>query len=127
MHAFVIEAIKAIHKHPGFSLFLACVMCAYMYFSMNYFAVASEVENINKTMEQQIAKNDKDITEVKGLLRRNHLEQKVRSLESDVMSWERVVKLPDGDTEQNHRWLRRLRTELNAAQRALSRLDGGII
>ncbi len=119
----VAEIIKAIHRHPLFNLTLAVALLVFVNFSLKYFAYAEEVEANKLAVDIKLLSLDDRISSLDKTLKRNHLEQQLRMLESDVMQWERLLS-QGAATDQQHEWLIRLRTDLSHTKRQLQRLDG---
>ena len=122
MFAIIASLLRDMHKHPAFTLVTATVLTSWIYFSFGYFAVAAGVEAKIEVINADTGVVKTELQSVKLAIERYSLEQKVRSLESDVMTWKFKIE-NGGATEEQRQWYIRLQTELNEASRMLRRLD----
>jgi hypothetical protein len=123
-----LKLIKLTHAHPMFPMGIAIVLAIFISSSFNYFASASEMDEAIgvvivdiETNKKRINSVEEGITRIEFNMKRNHLEQQVRSLESDVMKWQSSIN--EESSEEHRAWLRKLIVDLNTAKRKLNRLD----
>lgn len=111
MMNFIERVVTASHKHPLFSLTLVFSIIGWATFSLQTFATATEVEQLRG-----------QVIEVRSVVERGQLEQRIYGLESEIYSLERVMA--EGKArDMDHSRLSRLRSDLGFSQRALERFD----
>lgn len=105
------EFLKAGHKHPMFNLGIAVVVSSWIAFSFNYFAVASEVKEMQS-----------DLSDIGTTVRRSSLETRISQMEMEKFQLEKFVS--DGEAPDIvYDRLARLRSELGTAKRQLARIN----
>lgn len=117
MIGFIERVVGAAHKHPLFSVALVLAFVSWVTFSLQTFATQGE---LNELREQ--------VVEIRTVVERGQLEQRIYSLEDQIYALERIVA--DGDArEVDHARLSRLRSDLGAARREIERFDryGGVM
>lgn len=111
MISLIEKCVTAVHRHPLFSVILVLCFLGFAGFSMQNFATAQEVEQLRG-----------QVLEVRGVVERGQLEQRIYGLESEIYALERLIA--DGSArEMDHARLSRLRSDLGSVRRALERFD----
>lgn len=108
---FVERVVTASHKHPLFSLALVLGFFGWITFSLQTFATAQDLEQLRG-----------QVLEIRGVVERGQLEQRIYGLESEIYGLERVIA--EGKARDiDHARLSRLRSDLGSAKRMLERFD----
>ena len=106
-----LNLIKEAHKHPLFTLFLALVFTGWIMFSLNHFAIASDVDKVkNNVMVLQYT------------IKKSALEQQIHSVESEIFALERFVA--EGNARDiDHERLAKLLSQLGTLKRDILSLE----
>lgn len=121
MIQFIERVVTASHKHPLFSLALVLSFVGWVMFSLQTFATAQELEVLRT---QDIEQLRAQVLEIRGVVERGQLEQRIYGLESEIYGLERVIA-EGAARDMDHARLSRLRSDLGSAKRALARFDRG--
>lgn len=121
MIQFIERVVTASHKHPLFSLALVLGFVGWVTFSLQTFATAQELEVLRT---QDIEQLRGQVLEIRGVVERGQLEQRIYGLESEIYGLERVIA-EGAARDMDHARLSRLRSDLGSAKRALERFDRG--
>lgn len=119
--AWLLELVKEGHKHPSFALLLSISMIGWVGFSVNHFAMASDLKGFNSSVEELKA----SYSGIKKMMERNAIEQRIHAMEKEVFDLQRVIG-DGGAREMDHERLAKIRSELGTAKRALARVDSGV-
>lgn len=117
MIAFVERVVGAAHKHPLFSVALVIAFFSWVTFSLQTFATQQEMNDLRG-----------QVVEVRNVVERGQLEQRIYSLEDQIYALERIVSAGEA-RDVDHSRLSRLRSDLGAAKREIERFDryGGVL
>lgn len=117
MLGFLERVVSAAHKHPLFSVALVLAFLSWVTFSLQTFATQQEMNDLRG-----------QVVEIRNVVERGQLEQRIYSLEDQIYALERIVAAGDA-REVDHARLSRLRSDLGSAKREIERFDryGGVM
>lgn len=118
MSSWAMAVIKEFHKHPVFVPVLAIVLVGYIAYSVRVFALASDVDAV----ERRLNLIDSKVSGIRDTIQRSSLEQRVHSLEAEIFNLERLAS-DGGARDLDYERLSRLRSELGTAKRDLIRVN----
>lgn len=117
MIGFIERVVSAAHKHPLFSVALVLAFFSWATFSLQTFATQQEMNDLRG-----------QVVEIRNVVERGQLEQRIYSLEDQIYALERIVAAGEA-RDVDHSRLSRLRSDLGAARREIERFDrfGGVL